>query len=170
MESPDWTEINAGIQQHLRKAYNTNKAAFKTQHWVIDPTIGTYNVEKIRLEHSENIMASDGISILSFGMIPRTSPEPLKIDKTGQSARSYLDRDPGRLLAFEMRWVLVARATASPSTPAHESTLNSLHKKVDFMMSLFKSESKYSDMFSQFELGGASESGECQDKEEGADQ
>ncbi|GKF70443.1 hypothetical protein Tco_0203500 [Tanacetum coccineum] len=32
MESPDWTEINAGIQQHLQKAYNTNKAAFKAQH------------------------------------------------------------------------------------------------------------------------------------------
>ncbi|GJR58758.1 putative ribonuclease H-like domain-containing protein [Tanacetum coccineum] len=42
MESPDWTEINAGIQQHLQKAYNTNKAAFKAQHWVIDPTTGTY--------------------------------------------------------------------------------------------------------------------------------
>nr|GFB23743.1 hypothetical protein [Tanacetum cinerariifolium] len=48
MESPDWTEINVGIQQHLQKAYNTNKAAFKAQHWVIDPTTGTYNVEKIR--------------------------------------------------------------------------------------------------------------------------
>nr|GEZ65433.1 F-box domain, leucine-rich repeat domain, L domain-like protein [Tanacetum cinerariifolium] len=69
MESPDWTEIHAGIQQHLQKAYNTNKAAFKAQHWVIDPTTGTYNVEKIR-----------------------------------QRARPYLDRDPGRLLAFEMRW------------------------------------------------------------------
>nr|GFB82464.1 hypothetical protein [Tanacetum cinerariifolium] len=33
-----------------------------------------------------------------------TLPEPLKIGKTGQRARSYLDRDPGRLLAFEMRW------------------------------------------------------------------
>ncbi|GJQ92843.1 F-box domain containing protein [Tanacetum coccineum] len=32
MESPDWTEINAGIQQHLQKAYNTNKAAFKAHH------------------------------------------------------------------------------------------------------------------------------------------
>ncbi|GKB43085.1 hypothetical protein Tco_0888027 [Tanacetum coccineum] len=44
------------------------------------------------------------ISIFSFGMIPGTLPEPLKIGKTGQRARSYLDRDPGRLLAFEMRW------------------------------------------------------------------
>nr|GFA51251.1 F-box domain, leucine-rich repeat domain, L domain-like protein [Tanacetum cinerariifolium] len=65
--------------------------------------------------------------------------------------------------------VLPARATASPSTPAHESTLNSLHKKVDFMMSLFKSDSKYSDMFSQFESGGASGSGGCGDNEEGVD-
>nr|GEZ92795.1 hypothetical protein [Tanacetum cinerariifolium] len=65
--------------------------------------------------------------------------------------------------------VLPTRATASPSTPAHESTLNSLHKKVDFMMSLFKSNSKYSDMFSQFESGGASGSGGCVDYEEGVD-
>nr|GEW78478.1 F-box domain, leucine-rich repeat domain, L domain-like protein [Tanacetum cinerariifolium] len=47
--------------------------------------------------------------------------------------------------------VLPARATASPSTPTHESTHNNLHKEVDFMMTLFKSDSKYSDMFSQFE-------------------
>nr|GEX07665.1 F-box domain, leucine-rich repeat domain, L domain-like protein [Tanacetum cinerariifolium] len=65
--------------------------------------------------------------------------------------------------------VLPARATASPSTPAHDSTLNSLHKKVDFMMSIFKSDSKYSDMLSQFESGGASGSGGCGDEEEGAD-
>nr|GFB62829.1 F-box domain, leucine-rich repeat domain, L domain-like protein [Tanacetum cinerariifolium] len=65
--------------------------------------------------------------------------------------------------------VLPARATTSPSTPAHESTLNSLHKKVDFMMSIFKSDSKYSDMFSQFESGGASGSGGYEDEEEGAD-
>nr|GEZ36573.1 F-box domain, leucine-rich repeat domain, L domain-like protein [Tanacetum cinerariifolium] len=65
--------------------------------------------------------------------------------------------------------VLPAWATASSSTPAHESTLNSPHKKVDFMMSLFKSDSKYSDMFSQFESGGASGSGGWGDEEEGAD-
>nr|GEX62409.1 F-box domain, leucine-rich repeat domain, L domain-like protein [Tanacetum cinerariifolium] len=170
-----------------------------------------------------------GISIFSFGMIPGTLPEPLKMGKTGQRARSYLDRDPGRLLVFEMRWstrrsltpsswhtlltgnsfgmrtddemkrleamgtytddeinrlarggkqqghilgvgrVLPTRATTNPSTPAHESTLNNLHKKVDFMMSLFKSDSKYSDMFSQFESGGANRSGGCGDDDESAD-
>nr|GFA99284.1 F-box domain, leucine-rich repeat domain, L domain-like protein [Tanacetum cinerariifolium] len=64
--------------------------------------------------------------------------------------------------------VLLALARASPSTPAHESTLNSLHKKVDFMMSIFRSDSKYSDMFSQFESGGARGSGGYRDEEEGA--
>nr|GFA30598.1 hypothetical protein [Tanacetum cinerariifolium] len=59
MESPDWTEFNAGIQQHLQKAYNTNKAAFKAQHWVIDPTTGTYNVKKIRRARPENITTSE---------------------------------------------------------------------------------------------------------------
>nr|GFB19604.1 hypothetical protein [Tanacetum cinerariifolium] len=52
-------EINAGIQQHLQKVYNTNKVAFKAQHWVIDHTNGTYNVEKIRRERPENITASE---------------------------------------------------------------------------------------------------------------
>nr|GEX59970.1 hypothetical protein [Tanacetum cinerariifolium] len=68
--------------------------------------------------------------------------------------------------------VLPARVTAGPSRPAPESTLKSLHKKVDFMMRLFKSDSKYSDAFSQFELAGASRSGGsdgCGDDKESAD-
>nr|GFB80220.1 F-box domain, leucine-rich repeat domain, L domain-like protein [Tanacetum cinerariifolium] len=78
----------------------------------------------------------------------------------GRKHRGYI-ADVGR--------VLPTQAIASPSTPAHDSTLNSLHKKVDFMMSIFKSDSKYSDMFSKFESGDASGSGGCEDEEEGAD-
>nr|GFA44445.1 hypothetical protein [Tanacetum cinerariifolium] len=59
MESPDWTEIDADIQQHLQKAYNTNKSAFKAQHWVIDTQTGTYNVKKIRRASPEAIMAEE---------------------------------------------------------------------------------------------------------------
>ncbi|GKA46779.1 hypothetical protein Tco_0739662 [Tanacetum coccineum] len=39
-----------------------------------------------------------------FRMIPGTKLEPLKIAKIGQRARLYADRDPGHLLAFEIRW------------------------------------------------------------------
>nr|GEZ20422.1 helitron helicase-like domain-containing protein [Tanacetum cinerariifolium] len=70
MESPDLTEINAGIQQHLQKAYNTNKAAFKAQHWVIDTTTGTYNLEKIRRARLEKITASEWEAELNHSGVP----------------------------------------------------------------------------------------------------
>ncbi|GJY16979.1 reverse transcriptase domain-containing protein [Tanacetum coccineum] len=34
MQSQRWTNINAGIQQHLQKLYNTNKASLKAVHWI----------------------------------------------------------------------------------------------------------------------------------------
>nr|GEX37011.1 hypothetical protein [Tanacetum cinerariifolium] len=71
MESPDWTEINDGIQQHLQKVYNTNKAAFKAQHWVIDPMTRTYNVWKIKRERPENITASEWDKYIEFWNDPR---------------------------------------------------------------------------------------------------
>nr|GEX46537.1 hypothetical protein [Tanacetum cinerariifolium] len=161
MEPPDWTEINAGIQQHLKKAYNTNKAAFKDKHWVIDPRTGTYNMDKIRRARPENITASEW---------DKGRPQVLRSTRRSLTPSSWHTLLTGN--SFMMRTnvytVLPARATASQSTLGHESTLNSLHKKVDSMMSLFKSDSKYSDVFSQFESGGASRSGECRDEEEGA--
>ncbi|GJX53194.1 hypothetical protein Tco_0281563 [Tanacetum coccineum] len=65
--------------------------------------------------------------------------------------------------------VLPSRATSRPSMPAPDKSLKSMHRKVDFMMSLFRSDSKYSDMFKEFESGGASWSGGCGDDEEGGD-
>nr|GEZ38288.1 F-box domain, leucine-rich repeat domain, L domain-like protein [Tanacetum cinerariifolium] len=68
--------------------------------------------------------------------------------------------------------ILPARVTACPSRPAPESKLKILHKKMYFMMRLFKSDSKYSNAFSQFESAGASGSGGssgCGDDEESAD-
>nr|GEX87562.1 hypothetical protein [Tanacetum cinerariifolium] len=59
IESLNWTVIEAGIQQHLQKAYNTNKAAFKAQHWVIDTETGSYNVKKIRRARPESITTSE---------------------------------------------------------------------------------------------------------------
>ncbi|GJT44554.1 retrotransposon protein, putative, ty3-gypsy subclass [Tanacetum coccineum] len=47
MQSQRWTDINAGIQQHLQKLYNTNKASLKAAHWVINPETRT-TTESIR--------------------------------------------------------------------------------------------------------------------------
>nr|GEU37963.1 F-box domain, leucine-rich repeat domain, L domain-like protein [Tanacetum cinerariifolium] len=237
IESPDWTKINTDIQQHLQKAYNTNKAAFKAQHWVIDPTTDTYNVKKIRRACLENITASEWDKYIQFWndpwniaqaaqngqnqakstVISRQGSRSLarlrdEMSSTTQEYPSLIDtffmahtvngeflRDEDRRIYEKMRRleatgtytddeinclarggkqrghipavgrVLPARATASPSTLAHESTLNILYKKVNFMMSLFKSDSKFSEMFSQFESGGASGSEGCGDDEEGSD-
>nr|GFA08293.1 F-box domain, leucine-rich repeat domain, L domain-like protein [Tanacetum cinerariifolium] len=140
MESPNWREINAGIQQHLQKAYNTNKVAFKAQHWVIDPTTGTYNVEKIKRERPENITASEWdkcrtqplrstrrsltnslwhtlLTGNSFGM--RTDEEMRRLEAMG----TYSDDEINRLARGGKQQghiagvgrVLPARATASPS-------------------------------------------------------
>ncbi|GJY35635.1 F-box domain containing protein [Tanacetum coccineum] len=65
--------------------------------------------------------------------------------------------------------VLPARATSRPSMPAPDKLLKSIHKRVNFMMSLFRSDSKYSDMFKEFESGGTSGSDGCSDDEESGD-
>ncbi|GJZ09801.1 hypothetical protein Tco_0544084 [Tanacetum coccineum] len=46
MQSQRWADINAGIQQHLQKLYNTNKASLKAAHWCLNPR-RTYDVETI---------------------------------------------------------------------------------------------------------------------------
>ncbi|GKB14722.1 hypothetical protein Tco_0848645, partial [Tanacetum coccineum] len=84
MQSQRWTDINAGIQQHLQKLYNTNKASLKAAHWVINPETGTYDVESIRQRRPQNITPADWDAQIAFWNDPRTKPEPLKMPKQGK--------------------------------------------------------------------------------------
>nr|GEV05064.1 hypothetical protein [Tanacetum cinerariifolium] len=59
MQSQRWIDIDAGIQQHLQKLYNTIKASLKAAHWVINLENGTYNVESIRQRRLKNITLED---------------------------------------------------------------------------------------------------------------
>ncbi|GJT23437.1 hypothetical protein Tco_0893374 [Tanacetum coccineum] len=186
MESPDWTEINAGIQQHLQKA-NIARAAQNQQNRAKSTVIsrqGSRSLARLRDEMRQSSGTQEYSSLIvttswahtrytgnSFRMW--TDEEMRRLEATGTYTDDEINRlarrgkQRGHILGVGR--VLPARATADPSTPTSESTLNSLHKKVDFMMSLFKSDSKYSDMFSQFESGGASGSGGCGDDEESAE-
>ncbi|GKB95644.1 hypothetical protein Tco_0981781 [Tanacetum coccineum] len=103
MQSQRWADINAGIQQHLQKLYNTNKASLKAAHWVINPETGTYDVETIRQGRPESITPADWDAHIAFWNDPGTKPEPLKIAKTELRALSFAGRDPDHFLAFEMR-------------------------------------------------------------------
>nr|GFC04269.1 F-box domain, leucine-rich repeat domain, L domain-like protein [Tanacetum cinerariifolium] len=112
--------------------------------------------------------------------------------KTGQRARSYLDRDPGRLLAFEMRW-------QSSTTQEHPSLIDTFFvvhtvngeflrdedRRIYEMMRLEATGTYTDDEINRlarggkqrghipgvgkFESGGASGSGGCGDDKEGAD-
>nr|GEU56833.1 hypothetical protein [Tanacetum cinerariifolium] len=66
MQSQRWTYINAGIQQHLRQLYNTNKASLKAAHWVINPETGTYDVESIWQRRPQNITLAYWDAQISF--------------------------------------------------------------------------------------------------------
>ncbi|GJX91152.1 hypothetical protein Tco_0344478 [Tanacetum coccineum] len=98
MESPDWTEINADIQQHLQKAYNTNKAAFKAQHWVIDPTTRTYNVEKIRRARPEDITAEEWEKYIKFWNDPRNIARAAQ-NRQNRAKSTVISRQGSRSLA-----------------------------------------------------------------------
>nr|GEY23602.1 auxilin-like protein [Tanacetum cinerariifolium] len=81
--------------KHLQKAYNTNKAAFKAQHWVIDPTTGTYNVEKIRRERPENITASEWDKYTEFWNDPRNIARAAQ-NKQNQAKSTVISRQGSR--------------------------------------------------------------------------
>nr|GEY13727.1 hypothetical protein [Tanacetum cinerariifolium] len=59
MQSQRWTDVNAGIQQHLQKLYSNNKASLKATHFVINLETGTYSVESIRKRRPENNTPTD---------------------------------------------------------------------------------------------------------------
>nr|GEY82327.1 RNA-directed DNA polymerase, eukaryota [Tanacetum cinerariifolium] len=81
MESPDWTEINVVIQQHLQKAYNTNKSS-TTQEYpsLIDTFFAAHTVnreflrdedrQEMRRLEATGTYTGDEINRLDRGGIP----------------------------------------------------------------------------------------------------
>ncbi|GKC01361.1 hypothetical protein Tco_0987497 [Tanacetum coccineum] len=71
MESSRWTDIYEGINMHLQKAYNTNKASFKAKHWKVDPQTETYDVEAIRRARPEEITVDEWDKYILFWNDPK---------------------------------------------------------------------------------------------------
>nr|GFA35079.1 hypothetical protein [Tanacetum cinerariifolium] len=87
------------IQQHLRKAYNTNKATFKAHNWVIDPTTGTYNVKKLRRESPENFTTSEWDKYIEFWNDPRNIARAAQ-NRQNQAKSTVISRQESRSLAL----------------------------------------------------------------------
>ncbi|GKE60558.1 hypothetical protein Tco_1510925, partial [Tanacetum coccineum] len=108
MESPDWTEINAGIQQHLQKAYNTNK--------------GSRSLARLRDEMRQSSGTQEYPSLIDTFYVAHTVNREFLQDEDRRIYINHLARrgkQRGHIPGFGR--VLPARATAGPSTPVSES-------------------------------------------------
>ncbi|GJT71431.1 hypothetical protein Tco_1030717 [Tanacetum coccineum] len=184
-ESPDWNRIQRRHPAALAKSIQyQRRLAFKPHIGYRPHDRGLTNERRSGGHVLRTLQWKSGKSILSFGMIPGTLPEPLKIGKTGQRARSYLDRDPGRLLAFEMRWTELRHSREEmrrlEATGTYtDDKINRLARRgkqrghipgVGRVLPARATAGPSTPAFeSTFESGGASGSGECEDDEESAD-
>nr|GEV46200.1 hypothetical protein [Tanacetum cinerariifolium] len=151
IESLNWTVIEAGIQQHLQKAYNTNKAAFKAQHWVIDTKTGSYNAEKIKRAQAE----------------PTTQEYPSLIDTffIAHTVDGVFTQDEDRLIYEEMRRL----EATSTYTDDEINRLAKGGKQQGHILGVGRVLPARATASPKFESGGASGSGGCGDDEESAD-
>ncbi|GJT30476.1 hypothetical protein Tco_0910751 [Tanacetum coccineum] len=152
---PSWEKV----PKKRKATFNSNIRASDTQEYpsLIDTFWRTHTVDGVFPKDEDR----------------RIYEEMKRLEATGEYTEDEINRlaRGGKLRGHipGVGRVLPARATSRPSMPAPDKSLKSIHKKVNFMMSLFRSDSKYSDMFKEFESGGAIGSGGCGDDEESGD-
>nr|GEV80527.1 RNA-directed DNA polymerase, eukaryota, reverse transcriptase zinc-binding domain protein [Tanacetum cinerariifolium] len=170
-------EIHAGIQQHLQKAYNTNKAAFKAQHWVIDPTTETYNVEKIRRARPQDITAEEWDKYIQFWNDPSNIVRAAqKRQNQAKSTRrsSATQEYPSLIDTFfvvhtvNREFLLDEDRCIYEETRRLEATGTYANDEINRLARGGKQQGHIPDV-GRFKSGGAGGSGGCGDDEESAD-
>nr|GEX13298.1 hypothetical protein [Tanacetum cinerariifolium] len=139
----------------------------KAQHWVIDPTTGTYNVNKIRRARPENITTNEWDKYIEFWNDPqniaraaqnRGRPQPLRSTRRSLTPSSWhtllTENSFGKRTDEEMR-MLEATGTNTDDEINHLARAGKQRGHIPGM--------------GRFGSGGASGSGGCGDEEEGAD-
>nr|GEU59954.1 F-box domain, leucine-rich repeat domain, L domain-like protein [Tanacetum cinerariifolium] len=182
MESPEWTKDQSRHPAALAKSVQYQQGCFR------GPALGYRHPNRdlqCEEDQRQSLVTQECTSLIDTFFVAYTVNvvftqdedrliyEMRRLEATGTYTNDEINRlarrgkQQGYILSVDR--VFPARVTAGPSRPAPKITLKSLHKKVNFMMSLFKSDSKFSDTFSQFKSAGASGSGGCEDDEESAD-
>ncbi|GJZ58662.1 hypothetical protein Tco_0614478 [Tanacetum coccineum] len=173
-ESSRWTEIYESIKLYLQKPTIPTRLLSRPRHWKAKPHTGVSDVELIggHMAGFQTLRVSFSTSLTPLAITPIDGELKAEVMVSKQRMRS-IALASGGMTSWDtfpsVGRVLPSRATSRPSMPAPDKSLKSMHRKVDFMMSLFRSDSKYSDMFKEFESGGASGSGGCGDDEECGD-
>nr|GEY06845.1 hypothetical protein [Tanacetum cinerariifolium] len=179
MQSQRWTYFKAGIQQHLQKLYNTNKASLKAAHWVINPETGTYDMESSATREYPSLIHTFFVTHNANGVFTRDEDraiyeEMLRLQALGSNTPSGVPYTEEEINALARKGkqrghlpgvgrVLSERATDVLSPPPPQCTHNSvdveklkkknkyLTKQVILMIKLFRSGDKFSHMLNQYE-------------------
>ncbi|GJS82673.1 hypothetical protein Tco_0749214 [Tanacetum coccineum] len=162
MQSQRWTDINAGIQQHLQKLYNTNKASLKAAHWVINPETGTCDMESLANQEYPSLIHTFFVTHTVNGVFTQDEDqaiyeEMLSLQALGSNTASgvpYTDKEINAL----------ARKGDVKKLKKKNKYLT---KQVNLMMKLFRSDEKFSHMLNQYESTPEFDSGSggCEDDE-----
>ncbi|GJS77101.1 hypothetical protein Tco_0726982 [Tanacetum coccineum] len=127
MYNPSWHKIEEDKKSHIMgwlMVYVDNKSSIKKRHKTVGPA-QTCDVAYIRSKPPRMSRRHSRIRRLTIGLTLRPLPEPLKMLKTGQRARSSASRDPVHWLSFEIsRWRASRPVSTRPSyRPSSKLTL-----------------------------------------------
>nr|GEX40317.1 ribonuclease H-like domain-containing protein [Tanacetum cinerariifolium] len=175
MQSRRWTDINAGIQQHLQKLYNTNKASLKMESSATreyPSLIHTFFVT--HTVNEEEMLRLQALGSNTPSGVPYTEEEINAFARKGKQ-RGHLPV-VGRVLQGRVTDVLIPPPSPPPQCTHNSDDVEKLKKKnkyltkqVNLMMKLFRSDDKFSQMLNQYEstpeFGNTSGGGGCGDDE-----
>ncbi|GJT92821.1 hypothetical protein Tco_1081666 [Tanacetum coccineum] len=120
MQSQRWTDINAGIQQHLQKLYNTNKASLKAAHWVINPETGTYDGSRSLARLRDQMMESSAT---------REYPSLIHTFFVTHTVNGVFTRDEDRAIYEEMLRLQALGSNTPSGVPYTDEEINALARK-----------------------------------------
>ncbi|GJT94796.1 F-box domain containing protein [Tanacetum coccineum] len=175
MESPDWTADPTTGTYDVEGIRRARPEEITAAEW--DKYIAFWNDPKNLARATQNRLNRQKSVVISrqgsrsLARLRDEMEEMRRLEATGQHTEDEINAlaRGGKLRGHipGVGRVLPSRATSRPSMPATDKSLQNVNRKVDFMMSIFRSDSRYSDMFREFESGGASGSGGRGDDEEG---
>ncbi|GJV25348.1 hypothetical protein Tco_1378043 [Tanacetum coccineum] len=176
LHHPSWRQVppeeKAGVMArigHLKKIYNGKKAALKEKHWIPDSD-GTYNVERIRQSRPSHISEMKSSATREY-------PSLIHTFFLTHTVNGVFLNPEDKVLYDEMLRLQGLGSNTETSVPYTEDEIMAIvrgGKQWGHIPGVGRSDDKFSHMLSQLEsqpeIGGGSESGGCGDDEQGYDE
>ncbi|GKA16495.1 hypothetical protein Tco_0696242 [Tanacetum coccineum] len=139
MQSQRWTDINAGIQQHLQKLYNTNKASLKATHWIAfwnDPSNQARAVQNSQNQTKSTVVCRQGSRSLARlrdqmmeSSVTREYPSLIHTFFVTHTVNGVFTRDEDRAIYEEMLRLQALGSNTPSGVPYTEEEINALARK-----------------------------------------